>query len=284
VRASGFALRFLRQRLGLAAAGVLVLVGVGAVVGESLWRYDYADISSDLYLSPSAAHPLGTDNGGHDVLAQVLRGVQRSLTIAVLVAVLSTLLGVAVGATAGYFGGTVDSVLMRMTDLILTVPTIVVLVVVAGSVQKRSGSWALLALLLASLSWARKARLVRASFRTLRERQFVEAARAAGAGAGRIICRHLLPSAAAPVSVAATLTVATAVLAETSLAYLGLGPPPPDTSLGQLVQAGQDSATTHPWLFYFPALAIVVIVLSVNLVGEALRRAFDPTDVPISPD
>ncbi|MGI8810264.1 MAG: ABC transporter permease [Acidimicrobiales bacterium] len=282
--ASGFPHRFLRQRLGLVSLAVLALVAVGAVVGEVLWKYTYTDITSNLYLPPSLAHPLGTDNGGHDVLAQVLRGVQRSLTIALLVAALSTLFGVAVGAVAGYFGGLVDTVLMRLTDLVLTVPAIVVLVVLAGAVEDRAGSWALLAVLLAALSWTRKARLVRASFRSLRQREFVEAARAAGANDARIIWRHLLPSAAAPISVAATLTVATAVLAETSLAYLGLGPAPPDTSLGQLVQAGQSSATTHPWLFYFPALAIVVIVLSVNLIGEALRRALDPTDAPIAPD
>jgi peptide/nickel transport system permease protein len=280
----GFWRRFLRQRLGLVSLAVLVVVAVTAFVGQARWRYSYTDVTSELYLHPSLSHPFGTDNGGHDVLAEVFRGVERSLTIAVLVALLSTALGVAVGAVAGYFGGVVDTVLMRLTDLVLTVPTIVVLVVLAGAVEHRAGSWVLLSVLLASLSWTRKARLVRASFRSLRESDFVEAARAAGARDSRIIWRHLLPSATAPITVAATLTVATAVLAETSLAYLGLGPPPPDTSLGQLVEAGQNSATTHPWLFYFPALAIVVIVLSVNLVGEGLRRAVDPGDVPIRPD
>lgn len=281
---SGIPSRFFRQRLGSVSLAVLTLVAVGATVGRALWRYSYTDISANLYLAPSLSHPFGTDNGGHDVLAQVLRGVQRSLAIALLVAALSTVFGVAVGAIAGYFGGLVDTVLMRLTDLVLTVPTIVVLVVLAGTVQDDAGGWVSLAVLLAALSWTRKARLVRASFRSLRQREFVEAARAAGARDAGIIWRHLLPSAAAPISVAATLTVATAVLAETSLAYLGLGPAPPDTSLGQLVQAGQSSATTYPWLFYFPALAIVIVVLSVNLIGEALRRAFDPTDLPVSPD
>jgi ABC-type dipeptide/oligopeptide/nickel transport system permease subunit len=206
------------------------------------------------------------------------------MLIAFLVAVFSTVLGVVVGAVAGYCGGLIDSVLMRTTDLVLTVPAIAILVVLANAIRDSAASWLLLALILAGLSWTRKARLVRASFRSLRRLEFVDAARAVGARDVRIIRRHLLPNAAAPIAVAATLTVGSAVLAEAALTYLGLGPTRPDTSLGQLVQSGQHSATTHPWLFYFPGLVIVVLVLSVNLVGDAIRRAFDPADTPIRGD
>lgn len=276
--------RILRNRPGLAGLLVLLVTALAAVVGGRLWSHTYEDNRFDLFLAPSWTHPMGTDSGGHDLLSQVLRGVQRSMTIAILVALLSTAVGVVVGGAAGYLGGKVDTVLMRLTDLVLTIPAIAILVVLADAIRDSDNSWLFLALLLAALSWTRKARLVRASFRSLRELEFVDAARAVGAGDFRIVRRHLLPNAAAPIVVAATLTVGSAVLAEAALSYIGFGPTRPDTSLGQLVESGQHSALTHPWLFYFPAGVIALIVLSVNLLGDAVRRAFDPTDAPVQGD
>ncbi len=272
--------RFVRDRLAIAGLVGLVVIVLAVALGGRLWRYGYAEITDDVASSPSWRHPMGTDAvTGHDLLAQVLRGSQRSLQVALLVALVSTAVGVAIGAAAGYARGVLDTVLMRLTDVVLIVPVIAVLAVLAGSARTRS--WVFVGLILAALTWPRKARLVRATFVSLREQAFVEAARAAGAGGLRVIWRHLLPNAAAPIIVAATLSVASAILGEAALSFLGLGISPPDTSLGRLVATGQPAVTTRPWLFYFPGLTIAVMVLSVNFVGEALRRALDPRDLPV---
>ena len=252
-------------------AGVFVL----AFFGARLWRYGYADITDDLSSGPSWGHPMGTDGIGHDVLAQVLRGTQRSLQVALVVAVLSTVVGAVAGAAAGFCRGWVDAVIMRFTDAVLSVPGIAVLAVLAGSV--RDANWLAVALVLSSVSWMGIARVVRSLMLSLREQEFVTAARAAGASDRRILFRHLLPHAAGPISVKASVTVGTAVLAESALSFLGLGISPPDTSLGRLVDAGQHAATTRPWLFYFPGLVILVIVLCVNFVGDGLRDAVNPS-------
>ncbi len=272
--------RFAHDPLGITGIAGLVLIVLAVVVGSRLWRYGYADITEDVASPPSWSHPMGTDAvTGHDLLAQVLRGAQRSLQVALVVALVSTAVGVAIGAAAGYARGVLDVLLMRLTDAVLIVPVIAVLAVLAGSVRTRS--WLFVGLILAALTWPRKARLARSTFAALREQPFVEAARAAGAGRFRIVWRHLLPNAAAPIIVAATLSVASAILGEAALSFLGLGISPPDTSLGRLVATGQAAVTTRPWLFYFPGLTIALIVLSVNFVGEALRRALDPRDLPV---
>lgn len=272
--------RFGHDRLGIAGLTGLVLVVLAAALGSRLWRYGYADITDDVASPPSWEHPMGTDAvTGHDLLAQVLRGAQRSLQVAMVVALLSTAVGVAIGAAAGYVRGLLDTLLMRLTDAVLVVPEIAVLAVLAGSVRTRS--WLFVGLILAALTWPRKARVARSLFVSLRERPFVEAAQAAGAGNVRIVWRHLLPNAAAPIIVMATLSMASAILGEAALSFLGLGISPPDASLGRLVATGQLAVTTRPWLFYFPGVTIAVMVLSVNFVGEALRRALDPRDLPV---
>lgn len=273
------ALRRLRRRpVAVAALAVLVTLVVVAAIGGRLWRYHYADITSDLSSPPSWSHPMGTDGVGHDMLARVLRGTQRSLQAGILVAVVSTALGAAVGAVAGYRRGVVDAALMRLTDMVLTVPGIAILAVLAGSVQSGTReNWLAIALVVAALSWTGIARVVRGVVLVLREQQFVEGARAVGASGGRILARHVLPHAAGPIIVKATFSVGAAILAESGLSYLGLGISPPDTSLGLLIASGEPAATTRPWLFYFPGLIIALIVLSVNLVGDALRDALDPT-------
>jgi peptide/nickel transport system permease protein len=255
---------------------VLALVALAALVGGRFWRYGYSEITPEFSTPPSWTHPMGTDGVGHDGLAQVLRGAQKSLQVGLLAALVSTTLGAIVGMAAGYYRGWVDPVLMRFTDLILTIPGIAILIVMAGRVRGTRGNWWAIALIVAVLSWPGTARMVRAMVLSLREKEFVEAARAIGAGTWRIMVHHLLPHAAGPIIVRATFAVGGAIFAETGLSYLGLGISPPDTSLGSLVGTGQAAATTRPWLFYFPGLFIALIVLSVNLVGDGLRDALDP--------
>ena len=267
--------RFLRHRLAVASLLVLVLLVLAALVGGRVWTYDHTEITAESSTRPSLDHPFGTDGPGHDVLAQVLRGSQRSVQIMLVVALVSTVIGVAVGALAGYYRGFVDAVLMRFVDLMLTLPLLAVVAVLAKLVQD-SESWLLLAMVLGLLAWTGLARIVRAEFLALREREFVEAARAMGASDRWIIVRHLLPNAVGSIIVSATLTMASAILLETALSFLGFGVQTPDTSLGKLVADGQTAATTRPWLFYFPGLVIVVIVLCVNFVGDGLRDAFSP--------
>jgi ABC-type dipeptide/oligopeptide/nickel transport system permease subunit len=268
--------RFARQRLDVASLLTLALVSAVALVGGRVWHYHYADITPEFSTPPSAAHPMGTDSIGHDELAQVLRGAQKSLQVGLLAAAVSTAVGSAIGATAGYYRGAIDAVLMRVTDVVLTVPGIAILIVMAGRFRASAGNWFAIALIIAALSWTGIARNVRAMVLSLREQRFVEAARAVGAPDRRIIFRHLLPHAIGPIIVKATFAVAGAIFAETGLSYLGLGISPPDTSLGSLVASGQSAVTTRPWLFWFPGLFIVVIVLSLSLVGDGLRDALAP--------
>jgi ABC-type dipeptide/oligopeptide/nickel transport system permease subunit len=273
--------RFLAHRLAVASLIVLLLVIVGALIGGRLWKYNYADITDEFSTPPSLAHPMGTDDIGHDSMARILRGSQKSVQVALLVALLSTTFGAVLGALAGYYRGATDSVLMRFTDLVLTVPAIAVLAVLAATLADRAGNWFFIALVLAALLWTYIARVVRGQFLSLREKEFVEAARALGASDRRIIFRHLLPNATGAIIVNATITVAVAILLEAALSYLGVGIRPPDTSLGLLIQDGQQAATTRPWLFYFPGLIIIIIALTVNFVGDGLRDAFDPTQTRV---
>ena len=267
--------RFLRHRAAIISLIVLVLVILLSLIGGRVWKYDYTEITPEFSTGPSLDHPMGTDGVGHDTFAQVLRGAQKSVQIMLLVALFSTAIGVTIGALAGYYRGKIDALLMRFVDLVLTIPTLAILAVLSNKVRQ-SGSWFGIAIIIAAIVWTTLARIVRAEILSLREKEFVEAARAAGASDGRIIFRHLLPNVVGSVIVSATLTMAAAILIETTLSYLGLGIDAPDTSLGLLVSEGQAAAQTRPWLFYFPGLFIIVIVLCVNFIGDGLRDAFDP--------
>jgi peptide/nickel transport system permease protein len=271
--------RFLAHRLAVASLVVFVIIVAGSLGGARLWKYNYADITKEFSTAPSLAHPMGTDDIGHDTLAQVLRGAQKSVQVALLVALLSTTFGSVVGAVAGYYRGVTDSILMRFTDLVLTIPLLAIAGLLAGTLG--GGDWFLVAVVIASVSWTSIARVVRGTFLSLREKEFVDAARALGASDTRIIFRHLLPNAAGSIIVNATVTVAVAILVETALSFLGLGIRPPDTSLGLLVSAGQQAAQTRPWLFYFPGLVIIMIALTINFIGDGLRDAFDPTQTRV---
>jgi ABC-type dipeptide/oligopeptide/nickel transport system permease subunit len=273
--------RFMAHKLAVGSLVVFLLVVIISLIGGRFWKYGYADITDQFSTPPSLEHPMGTDDIGHDTLAQVLRGSQKSVQVALMVAILATVIGAVIGALAGYYRGWVDSALMRFTDLILTIPAIAILAVLASVVASEAGNWFFIGLVLALLQWTYIARVVRGTFLSLREKEFVEAARALGASDTRIMFRHLLPNATGSIIVNATITVAVAILTETALSYLGLGIKPPDTSLGLLISTGQQAATTRPWLFYFPGLIIVIIALTINFIGDGLRDAFDPTQTRV---
>ncbi len=256
----------------LAPAPTTTIAGATGDTGD--WRADFiAKYPRDHDLS-CAPHLFGTNQVGQDLFAQTLRGTQRSLLIAIMVAIVSTTLGVLIGAAAGFFRGWLDAILMRMTDLILTVPYLAVAAVLGRKVS--GDTWWVIPLILGGFGWMGIARIIRGEFLSLREKEFVEAARASGATSKRIIFKHMLPNAVGPIIVNATLSVAGAILAETALSFLGLGVKSPDVSLGSLVSENQTAFSTHPWLFWFPGLFIIVIVLCVNFIGDGLRDAFDP--------
>jgi len=220
-------------------------------------------------------HPFGVDNQiGKDLFALTMRGVQVTLAVILVLAFLSVTLGVMIGAVAGYFGGWFDSILMRLTDAILILPLLVVVSVAAFSFGA-SGLWSV-ALALGLFSWTGLARLVRAEFLALREREFVDAARVAGASPARIIFKHILPNSVGTIVVSTTLLMGGGILTEAALSFLGFGIQPPDVSLGALVNAYDTAFGTRPWLFLFPGFTIVTIVLCLQFIGDGLRDAFDP--------
>jgi len=271
-------MRFLRHRLAVASLIVLALIGLVGVFAPQLAPYGYDEQNLDLGIqSPTLEgwHLFGTDQLGRDYLSRVMYGIRTSLWVAVFVALVSTAIGTTVGALAGYYSGHVDNVLMRFTDLILTLPGLAVLL--TASVFLGSGEPLKIGLILAFLFWTAVARIVRGLFLSLREREFVEAAKAAGASDLRIIVRHMLPNCLGPIIVNTTLVVAAAILVEAALSFLGFGIQPPHAALGKLVAEGQGEGFELWWLVTFPGLVIVLIALCVNFVGDGLRDAFDPT-------
>jgi peptide/nickel transport system permease protein len=276
-------MRFLRHRLAVVSLVVLLLIALVGIFAPQLAPYGYDEIppARELIASQNLAptldgwHLFGTDKLGRDYLSRVMFGIRTSLWVAVFVALLSTALGTAVGAVAGYYGGRVDNVLMRFTDLVLTVPGLAVLL--TASVYLGSGDPFRIGLILAFLFWTTIARIVRGLFLSLREKEFVEAARAAGASDLRIIVRHMLPNCIGPIVVNTTLAVAAAILIEAALSFLGLGIQPPNAALGKLIADGQSEGFELWWLVTFPGLVIVAIALCINFVGDGLRDAFDPT-------
>lgn len=268
--------RFFHQPLAVIGLAIFGILGISTVLVGHFWKFNYQQITPQFNAGPTTLHPFGVDGIGHDLFAQVFRGMEKDIQTALLVAVLSGVIGVTIGALAGFFRGWVDSVLMRIVDLILSVPLLAVLIVLSNVWAREAGSWVLIAIIVGVLSWTYMARLVRADFLSLREREFVEASRALGASNTRIIVRHLMPNAIATIIVNSTLTVALAIVLESTLSFLGLGIQPPDVSLGLLVSNAQDAATTQWYLFVFPASFLVVLILSIFLIGDGMREAFDP--------
>jgi peptide/nickel transport system permease protein len=277
--------RFLRHRLAMISLFVFVALFLFAFIGGALWKYSYAfeDVSGGgRYLAPTADHPFGTDALAADSMAQVLRGTQFSLVIALVVASLSTSIGVVLGALAGFFRGWVDSLISRFIDLVLVIPAIVLVGVLSrnsfgsSATSGGGGNWYIIALFLGLTLWTSVARVIRGMTLSLREKEFVEAARALGGGVGRLVFRHILPNTLDVIIVNATIAVSQAVLAEAALSFIGLGVHPPNTSLGLLINQNQLEISLHPWLFWFPFVFIILISLTANFIGDGLRDAFDP--------
>lgn len=272
--------RFLRNRPAVISLAVLILLFVSCWVLPPLLPYSHTDLDYyALQQPPSTVHWFGTNSIGQDLLAQTLRGMQKSLLIGVAVAFISTLIAATVGAVAGYFGGWRDRALMWLVDLLLVVPSFLLIAIVTPRTRE-SGSILWLILLLSVFSWMISSRIVRGMTMSLREREFVSAARYMGVPHGRIIVRHILPNVASILIIDTALNVGIAILAETGLSFLGFGVQPPDVSLGTLIADGTRSVTTFPWVFLFPAGVLVLIVLCANLIGDGLRDAIDPAAQP----
>lgn len=273
--------RFVRNKPAVASVVVLVALFVGCYALPPLLPYDYTELDYlALQQAPSFDHWFGTNALGQDLLAQTLRGMQKSLLIGVCVAFISTLIAATVGSIAGYFGGWRDRSLMWLVDLMLVVPSFILIAIVTPRTQ-RSGTILWLILLLSVFSWMISSRIVRGLTMSLREREFVSAARYMGVSNWRIIVRHVLPNVASILIIDTALNVGVAILAETGLSFLGFGVQPPDVSLGTLIADGTASATTFPWVFLFPAGVLVLIVVCANLTGDGLRDALDPGARPL---
>lgn len=282
--------RFLRAKAGITALIVMLVIvifacsaiGVGPIPGW--WKFNYYDPdpqivnggSPTLSLWPFSLgdHPFGQDRIGRDYFAMTMRGIQNSFVVMILITGIAMVLGVVVGALAGYYRGWIDATLMRITDVFIVIPAIVIAAVV-GNWAGAVGVW-ILGVMLGLVSWMVIARLVRGEFLSLREREFVDAARVAGASDARIIFRHILPNATGVMIVAGSLLAAAAILLEAAISLLGYGIRSPDVSLGLLIGANQSAFTVRPWLFWWPAFFIVALALSANIFGDALREAFDP--------
>jgi peptide/nickel transport system permease protein len=264
------------RRNRMAMTGLALVLGLFAVslLAPYLSPYDPNRIDlKQVLMPPSPAHLLGTDTLGRDVLSRIIYGSRVSLKVGFVAVGIATLIGLLVGALAGYYGGLVDQVLMRLVDLMLCFPAFFLILAVIAVLEP--SIWNIMAVI-GLTSWMGVARLVRAEFLSLREREFVVAARALGASDARLICRHLLPNALAPVMVSATLGVAGAILTESALSFLGLGVQPPTSSWGNILTMGKDNIEIAWWLSVFPGLAILVTVMSYNLLGEGIREAIDP--------
>jgi len=291
-------MRFFRHKAAVAGLIVLILFALVAIFAKQLAPYGYDEINLEtidpetgLALSPRLDdwHIFGTDQLGRDYLSRIIYGIRTSLWVAVFVALLSTFIGTLVGAVSGYYGGKVDNLLMRFTDLLLTLPGLAVLLTAAVYLGANDTEVTLgplsvtipqpmkIGLILAFLFWVGLARIVRGLFLSLREKEFVEAAKAAGASDMRIITRHILPNCVGPIVVFTTLIVAAAILTEAALSFIGYGIQPPTAALGKLIVDGQSEGFTLWWLVVFPGLIITLIALAINFVGDGLRDALDPT-------
>jgi peptide/nickel transport system permease protein len=262
--------------MALAGLWVIATLYAVALLAPLLAPYDpiaQPDIVRLAYLPPSTEYPLGTDRFGRDVLSRILYGARISLAIGFIATAISVTVGTAVGALAGYFGRLVDSVLMRFTDVVLAFPRLILLILIVALFEP---SLTVIILVLGLTQWPATTRIVRGEVLSLREREFVQAARALGFRHSRIILRHVLPNVIAPVIVTATLGIGNTIVLEAGLAFLGLGLQPPTPTWGEMVNAGRENLLGAWWLATFPGLTIVLVVLAFNVLGDGLRDALDP--------
>jgi oligopeptide transport system permease protein len=269
--------RLLRNRAAMAGAGLLALLVVAAVVGPYLSPFAYDAVNkADVWLPPLRhGHPFGTDALGRDLLVRLLMGLRVSLAIGLVATLVSLLIGVAWGAIAGFVGGRVDETMMRIVDVLYSLPFIffvILLMVTFGS------NFILIFVAIGAVEWLTMSRIVRGQTLSLKHKEFVEAARAAGLGSGGIIARHIVPNLLGPVVVYVTLTIPAVILAESFLSFLGLGVQPPMASLGTLIATGAQDMELAPWLLVFPSVTMVAALMSFNFIGDGLRDAIDPKD------
>ncbi len=266
--------RFRRHKLAIIGSVTLIFLALAFWVGPYFVSYGYEDVNIvDRAQGPSWTHLFGTDDLGRDLLARTLRGGQYSLRIALFTAVLATIIGTFFGAIAGYFGGIVDGAVSFLVNVMLTLPGILILVVFGREFGSRPNT---VAVLIAAISWLRASRLVRSQVLQRKEMEFVQAARAAGAGARRIILRHLVPNIVSILLVEITLQAGTAIILESTLSFLGLGVQAPDTTLGTLIAEAKGTIDTRPSRVLIPGAIVTAIILSINFIGDALRDAVDP--------
>ncbi len=273
--------RFLRHRFATAGLVVFVLVVLSALLAPALTQDPNALSASDRKATSSAEHWLGTDEAGRDILARTVHGGRISLAVGITATGIALLLGTLIGAIAGYFGGAVDAVLMRLTDAFLCFPQLFVLIVFGTLIRTTElrvlqGNMTPIAIIIGVLSWMGLARIVRATFLSLREQDYVDAARSVGAGNARIMVRHILPGAVGPIVVQATLLIAATIITESGLSYLGFGVQPPTSSWGNLLDGAKPFLQTLPMYAIAPGMMIFLTVMSINFVGDGLRAALDP--------
>lgn len=270
--------RFIRNKAAIGGAIFLILLFVFCSLGPLFWQVDPKQQNilsiSETLAPPSLAHPLGTDDVGRDTLARVMAGGRVSLSVGLTSMLMAIIFGIGVGAIAGYYGGVMDNVLMRATDVVLAIPLYLLLFVLSASFT--DGTPKSVVILIAFFGWTYAARLVRGEFLALKEREYVLASRTIGARHFRLMFRHMLPNAAGPIIVNATLLIGTNIILESVLSYFGFGIKPPDASWGSMIEVGQGLFDIDPWLVLVPGLLVVLTVLSVNLVGDGLRDALDP--------
>jgi peptide/nickel transport system permease protein len=280
--------RYCRHRLAVVGTLIMVALILATLIGPLVYPVPIDEIDFSVKLAgPSLRHPFGTDDLGQDILARVLYGGRISMAVGLAAMFIAIALGMGIGALAGFFGGIFDSVLMRLTDLFLSLPQLPVLLLVVFLFRDRMrqafgpelGVFLLIVSVIGGLRWMQPARLVRASFLALKEKEFVEAARCVGVPNGWLIVRHILPNALSPVIVAATLGVGSAIIAESSISFLGLGFPPDMPTWGRLLSDARDYLDLAPHWALFPGLMIFLAVISINYIGDGLRDAFDPRKI-----
>ncbi len=270
--------RFVRHKVAMISLGVFLLIAAWAFLVPHVWPHPHTidrSIPQNVPWFQMWEHPLGTTQLGHDLMARMMKATQNSILVGLVAATIGVTIGTVWGAVAGFYRGWIDAVMMRIVDVIIVVPVLVIYLVVAGSIRG-GASWYGLAILIGLFAWTAESRIIRGHVMSLREREYIEAARAMGASDVRIIFRHLIPNTTSIIVVAFTLAIAIAIIAEAALSFLGFGIRPPDISLGQMIQQAQTAVFVRPWLFYLPGLMIVAIVLAINFIGDGLRDALDP--------
>lgn len=266
---------FKRHKIAVVASVLLLIIALACFAAPIVAPYKFDAINlSAIRNPPSAGHWMGTDDLGRDLLTRILYGGRISIMIGILSALVGTGLGALIGAVAGFYGGQTDNMLMRFTDIAYSIPTLPLLIVLSSF---SNSAVPIMVLIIGFLSWMTTARVVRGSVLSVKEKEYVEAARMIGASDGVIIWQHILPNIAGPIIVGTTLGVGNAIIIESSLSFLGLGVQPPTPTWGNMLMDSQATMASKPWLTIFPGLAILLIVLAVNFIGDGLHDALDPT-------